>query len=72
MYFDSFTALLNMDGHGGFVWSAYLITMLVVAVILIAPGRRQKKFLQQLSGELKRANAASVRAAETPGPKEEA
>ena len=47
MYFDSFEALLHMDGHGAFVWTAYLITMVVVAAILIAPGRRKKKFLQQ-------------------------
>ncbi|RLA49058.1 MAG: heme exporter protein CcmD [Gammaproteobacteria bacterium] len=54
MYFDSFDALLTMGGHGGFVWSAYLITILVMAAILIAPGRRRKKFLRQLAGELKR------------------
>ena len=57
MYFDSIEALLSMDGHGGFVWTAYLITMVVIAGILIAPVRRKKKFLQQLAGELKRARA---------------
>ena len=57
MYFDSIEALLSMDGHGGFVWTAYLITMVVIAGILIAPVRRKKKFLQQLAGELKRAQA---------------
>ena len=46
-----------MDGHGGFVWTAYLITMVVIAGILIAPVRRKKRFLQQLAGELKRAQA---------------
>jgi len=56
MYFDSFNALLTMDGHGAFVWSAYLITTLVIAAILVAPGRRRKKFLRQLAGELKRSH----------------
>jgi heme exporter protein D len=57
MYFDSFDALLVMDGHGGFVWSAYLITVVVLAAILIAPGRRRKKLLRQLAGELKRSGS---------------
>ncbi len=54
MYFDSFDALLTMDGHGAYVWTAYLITIAVLAAILITPGRRRKKFLRQLVGELKR------------------
>jgi heme exporter protein D len=58
MYFDSFGAALNMDGHGVFVWSAYLIALLVVAVILIAPVRRKRRFLRHLGGELKRAQGS--------------
>jgi heme exporter protein D len=58
MYFDSFDSLLTMDGHGAFVWTAYLITIAVLAAILIAPGRRRKKFLRQLAGELKRSGGS--------------
>ena len=58
MYFKSFDALIAMDGHGAFVWAAYLITLLVVATILVAPRRRQKKFLNQLAGELKRSQSS--------------
>lgn len=54
MYFDSLGAALAMDGHGAFVWSAYLITMLVLATILLAPRRRRQRALRQLAGELKR------------------
>jgi heme exporter protein D len=57
MYFDSMETLLSMDGHGVFVWTAYLITMVVIAGILIAPLRRKRKFLLQLAGELKRTQA---------------
>lgn len=57
MYFDDFSAALNMDGHGAFVWSAYLITTFVVLALLAAPRRRQQKFLRQLAGELKRSQA---------------
>lgn len=55
MYFDSLGALLTMDGHGVYVWSAYLVTITVIAVTLLAPRYRRKRFLQQLAVELKRA-----------------
>lgn len=54
MYFDSLDAVIYMDGHGAFVWSAYLIATLVVTAILVAPVRRKRKFLRQLGAELKR------------------
>ena len=54
MYFDSVSAALTMDGHGAFVWSAYAICLLVLVSILLAPRRRQRKFLRQLAGEQKR------------------
>ena len=54
MYFDDFSAALQMSGHGGFVWTAYLVTTLVVLLLLTAPRRRQRRFLRQLAGELKR------------------
>jgi len=54
MYFDSVGAALAMDGHGAFVWSAYAISLLVVLFILVAPRRRQRKFLRQLAAEQKR------------------
>ena len=64
MYFDSFEALLTMDGHGAYVWTAYLITIVVIAAILIAPARRQKAFLRQLAGELKRTRGGPNRSKE--------
>ena len=64
MYFDSLTAALTMDGHGGFVWSAYGICLLVLALILLAPRRRQKKILLQLAGEQKRQQGSPNRRGE--------
>ena len=58
MYFDSFAALLTMDGHGAFVWSAYLITLLVIAAMLLLPLRRQRTELRRLGGELRRRQGA--------------
>jgi len=54
MYFDSLAAALSMDGHGAFVWAAYAITILVLAGMLLAPWRRQRRTLRQLAGQLKR------------------
>lgn len=54
MYFDSLNAVLTMDGHGGYVWSAYAISLLVLALLLRAPWRRQRALLRQLAGEQKR------------------
>ena len=54
MYFDSLGAILHMDGHGSYVWSAYIITLIVLAMLLLAPRRRQRRTLQQLAGELRR------------------
>jgi heme exporter protein D len=58
MYFDSLHAMLTMDGHGGYVWSAYLVSIAVIAAILLVPRYRRKRLLQQLAAELRRAKAA--------------
>ena len=54
MYFQSIDALLQMEGHGAFVWSAYLISAVVIATILVSPARRRRRFLRELAGEVKR------------------
>ena len=58
MYFDSLQAVLQMDGHGPYVWAAYLITLIVILLLLWAPLRRKTRFMQQLQGELRRAAGA--------------
>ena len=59
MYFDSLQAAITMDGHGVFVWSAYAITLLVVVLILVRPGRRARQALRRIDSEMKR-NAAAA------------
>ena len=54
MYFESLAAAVQMDGHGVFVWSAYLITLVVIVHILLTPRRREKRFLRQLEGQIRR------------------
>lgn len=58
MYFESLQALLSMDGHGVYVWTAYLVTIATIAFVMIAPVRRRKRFIANLAATLKR----------TPGP----
>ncbi|MBT8139384.1 MAG: heme exporter protein CcmD [Gammaproteobacteria bacterium] len=49
MYFDSLTALLNMDGHGAYVWGAYAISMFVIAVCIVQPLLRYRAELKRLA-----------------------
>ena len=55
MYFDSLQAVLAMEGHGVYVWAAYLVGIAVIAMAVIIPMRRSKVLLLQLSAEHKRA-----------------
>lgn len=59
MYFDNLHEVLTMGGHGGYVWIAYAVTSVVLALVLVAPVRRRKRVLLQLAGELRRAQDAS-------------
>ena len=54
MYFDSVHAALWMNGHGIFVWSAYGITLLVLAQLLLWPWSRRRRLLRELRGEQRR------------------
>jgi heme exporter protein D len=57
MYFDNLHALLVMDGHGAYVWAAYLVTLLVIVAMLAVPVRQHRRVLLQLGAELKRAQS---------------
>lgn len=54
MYFESIADAMSMAGHGGYVWSAYLITVVVVTVVLVLPRRREKQFFRDMQGADKR------------------
>ena len=61
MYFDSVAAAIDMAGHGGYVWSAYFISLLVIAYLLLLPRIRQQRLKRQIVGELRRdAHAKTV------------
>ena len=54
MYFDSVSAAIDMAGHGGYVWSAYFISALVVVYLLLLPRLRQQRLKRQIIGEIRR------------------
>lgn len=60
MYFDNVQALLVMEGHGAYVWPAYLITVAIIMMLLIAPMRRRSRLLQRLAAEGRRSERKTV------------
>jgi len=58
MYFDSVGAVLFMDGHGAYVWTAYLVTAVVIALILLPPARRRRRLLREIAARSRGGEAA--------------
>lgn len=54
MIFDSFQALLAMEGHGSYVWFSYGATLLVLVAAVIAPLRRQRALKRQIAALARR------------------
>lgn len=59
MYFDSLSAALTMDGHGGYVWAAYAVTAFVIVLLLVAPAVRSKRLLREIGGDIRRSKGPS-------------
>jgi len=45
--FESLAAFWVMDGHGPYVWGAYIITALVLIYLLVSPLLQRKAFFRQ-------------------------
>lgn len=43
--FDSLTDFMNMGGHGAYVWSAYAVSIVILAWLCAAPVRRRRKLV---------------------------
>lgn len=61
MYFDSVDALLDMGGHGLFVWSAYGISLIVIGLLVMAPYRRRRRLLAAIRAAQRREEAAGMK-----------
>lgn len=60
MYFDDFTQLWQMGGHGSYVWSAYLIWVLVVVGLVRVPLGRRRRVLARIRSRLRAGEARSM------------
>ncbi|EGR2120636.1 heme exporter protein CcmD [Vibrio cholerae] len=54
MYFDSFSDFLAMGGYAAYVWSAFGLTYLSMAMLWIVSVRRKTKLLNQVRDKLAR------------------
>jgi heme exporter protein D len=63
MQFDSFSALIAMDGHGVFVWPAYAIAVIMLLALVIHPLLKKRRFFRDHAMRLKREQAAAERSA---------
>lgn len=57
MAFESFQAFMQMGKHGAFVWSAYGITLVVIAGNIIALRQRRKTLIAGIQRKIKREQA---------------
>jgi heme exporter protein D len=65
MKFDSWAALITMQGHGVYVWSAYGLFFLAFALLILFSASHHKRWLRQQRRLLKRqAQPASTSKAE--------
>ncbi|SEU05058.1 heme exporter protein CcmD [Pseudomonas graminis] len=54
MSFESFSDFLAMGKHGLYVWSAYGICFIVLAINVLAPVLARRRYLQQEARRLRR------------------
>lgn len=54
MYFESVQAMLEMDGHGMFVWSAYAVTAVVLVAMVVAPLKRRRRLIREIGNAVRR------------------
>lgn len=57
MYFASVQDLLTMDGHGIYVWSAVIISLLVLGWLVVAPMLSRRALLKEVARDILRERA---------------
>ena len=55
MQFESFSEFIQMGGHGTFVFSVYLIALVVLLINVILPIRQKKRFYVEQAARSRRA-----------------
>ena len=67
MYFASFQDLLAMDGHGIYVWSAVIMSLLVLAWLIVAPMLSRRALLKEVARDILRERARQSSSTNTQG-----
>ena len=57
MYFASFQDFLTMDGHGIYVWSAVIISLVVLGWLVVAPILSRRALLKEIARDILRERA---------------
>ena len=52
--FSSFAEFVQMGNHGIYVWSAYGVTLIVLAVNVVAPVLRRRELMREIKRDLAR------------------
>ena len=52
MYFASFADLINMNGHGFYVWLAFSFSVFWLGYLLIKPLLKKNKILQEIRAQI--------------------
>jgi heme exporter protein D len=60
MQFDSLAAAWSMNGHGPFVWSAYMLAALILLATVWVPLQRHRRFFSEQRGIERRRNLRSA------------
>jgi heme exporter protein D len=48
MYFETLSQLIEMDGHGVFVWAAYAVTLVVITALFVVPAMKHTRIKREL------------------------
>lgn len=54
MYFETITALIEMEGHGPYVWFSYGVGLLVLGGLLISARLRRRQLSRLLAAAARR------------------
>ena len=54
MYFENFAALINMDGHGIYVWVSVAVTLATMLWLIVATLISQRRLLKEVSRDIQR------------------
>ena len=52
--FDSLQDFLQMSGHGPYVWSAYVVSIVVILWLVASPLRRRRQILADVQRQQRR------------------